>query len=261
MDDMNWTIELRDFLHPETGYNSDKWLSLISRADSVEKTKLIVATILYVRDVKQLGDNYAAYDMIYWFSRRYVRETKDLIKHMLDCHVGCWKDVKHIAEYVRVRQGYNDWLIEYVVDLMVRQLRLDYQVVCNSFNIPLSNAAKWCPREKTKYNWIFNKIAKRMYIPVDDSHQAKFQSRKQLRKLLSTLNKQLHTIEVKMCSGNDDDIYPHDVSLYSFNKYHNYFKNKMYFEKCDIRQNANTYFPITTKNEMFDTLIRERYMF
>jgi hypothetical protein len=257
---MNWEMDLLRFIRADFGYDQELWLSLLNRISEEEQVKLIMSTILYTRDIKQVGDNYAAYDMIYWFSRTYVKETKEMLNHMFEHRIGCWKDVKYIAEHVRVRNGYRDWLIDYIVSLMVNQLKRDQRNL--RINIPeVSNAGKWCPREKTKYNWIFNKVAKQMYPPESYSKVSKMRSRKILRHLLADINKTIHTLEVKMCARDNKAIYQQDISKYSFDKYRKFFGRNpdtpnAYRVYTDM--NATT---IKTTKSMFDKLIRPRYMF
>ena len=64
--------------------------------------------------------------------------------------IGCWKDMKHLCHYIRGKTGSeNHPLILVAVDILLKELN---NVL---YHNKKSLVAKWIPREKTKYNWLF----------------------------------------------------------------------------------------------------------
>lgn len=106
---------------------------------------------------------------------------------------GSWRDIRDISMYVHdITQDENHPLIIYCVELLVYQLIQD-----NKSEIP-SLAAKWCPRERGKYKWLFRKIAKRYamilyYITKPSETNTLVYC--VFRKLVSSIHKRLNTIE------------------------------------------------------------------
>ncbi len=133
---------------------------------------------------------------------------------------GSWKDIKYWCEYVREKSGDPDHpLIERAINIAIRQLLYDetrhdsYDDGDNDADtdIPplLSLCAKWLPREKSKYGWLFCKIANRMFGYFQDTaktetskRKAKLKGRIRLKKMLVKLNRYLDTAQIKMCGRN-----------------------------------------------------------
>ena len=71
---------------------------------------------------------------------------------------GSWKDVKLFSNYIYQRTADDHHpFIELMIDLLVQQLKEDEEKYKQEKKISL--AAKWTPREKSKYGWLFKKIA------------------------------------------------------------------------------------------------------
>jgi hypothetical protein len=123
---------------------------------------------------------------------------------------GCWKDIKYLCQYCKDK--YNNQqdhpLILYAICLLDYQLKHDFDgTVSPRAPHSLSYAAKWTPREKSKHGWIFTILSVGYFgylssaVTLEQQTKALNKSKMHLRKILSTLNKHLDTVEIKQCSN------------------------------------------------------------
>jgi len=119
---------------------------------------------------------------------------------------GSWKDIKYFSEFVKVRSGRDDHpLIVHAINLIAAQLRAD--LIRKRAGEPVSLAGKWCPREKSRFGWLYSKIVKQM-VPIyfETTKTGKQYSAamrkgcKEVRKILSELNAYLSTTQVAQCA-------------------------------------------------------------
>lgn len=163
----------------------------------------------YVRDpVRGLGERDLTYAMIRtWFAHDPVRAISAL--RQLPTSYGSWADIKYFCEYVRSR-SMNDRcrdnaMIDEAINLLVHQLKIDRDTLNRGLrdNVScrdrLSFAGKWTPREKGKFGWIFNRI-----VPSFGARG--------LRRLLSALNRELDTVQIKQCANQWSEIDPASVT-------------------------------------------------
>ena len=135
-------------------------------------------------------------------------DTDDIYRNDFSLHpYGSWKDVKYFCDYVKTRSGSKDHpLIEFAITLLVKQLSVDKALYDE--DKPISLAAKWCPREKSHFSWMYSKIVKKV-VPI---YFMKCETKKQydtaMRKgkmyvrknVLSPLNKALKTTQIAQCA-------------------------------------------------------------
>jgi hypothetical protein len=137
---------------------------------------------------------------------------------------GSWKDVKYWCEFIRKKSGNHQHpLIEKALDISIRQLLYDetrydcYYETDSETNTmvkpQISLCAKWLPREKSKYGWIFRQMAEKMFGYFQDTakseksrRKAKLKGRIILKKLLVKLNRYLDTAQIKMCGRTWTDL-------------------------------------------------------
>jgi hypothetical protein len=157
------------------------------------------------------GERDLAYMMIHvWFDffpalakgvlRRFV--LSDSAKEL---PYGSWKDIKRFCQYVYLREGDEyGLLIEYCVELMCDQLRLDSAAASDSL---LSLCARWVPRESSKKGrWLFRSMAA-TYFPEFLATAQTSESLKKARnktymkfgRMIADLNRRLDTLQIKMC--------------------------------------------------------------
>uniref|UniRef100_A0A6C0LAJ4 DUF7788 domain-containing protein n=1 Tax=viral metagenome TaxID=1070528 RepID=A0A6C0LAJ4_9ZZZZ len=151
----------------------------------------------------------------------------------IDCKLGCWRDVKYLCNYVRnvSPKGSDDSIIDICIELMNNQLKKDIESWRFSVNAGsrkhISNIAKWIPREKRRFNWLFEKLAVhwcnnygRWKLDSDNYnyYSALTKCKRQYRKVIARMNKILDTTEIKQCYQLWDDINVDNVSKYTVMK-------------------------------------------
>ena len=121
--------------------------------------------------IKGKGERDLTYMQIYtWYNHGYIELAKFALQCCIDCDdehpYGSWKDIKYFSDYI-LKKGEvkNHELINYACILMVRQVIYDWENYMkarenNSECTNLSLVARWAPREKSKFGWLFKKMAK-----------------------------------------------------------------------------------------------------
>lgn len=161
--------------------------------------------------------------------------------------LGSWKDMKYFLTYMkeelvdsvqpqsRVFQDYKDIQLQRdlyskcvntIVILINQQLRIDYEIYSESRPLSISLVAKWIPREKSKkFGWLYYYLTMNYYqheIPSDQMHpsyeRAVSRAFMNYRKMISALNKQLDTTQVKMCNKTWSDIDFNNVTSVTIHK-------------------------------------------
>ena len=108
---------------------------------------------------------------------------------------GCWKDIKFFCEYIHHKTGdkYHP-LILTSINILVTQLKYDIQQFEN--NKPISLAAKWTPREKSRFKWIYTQIAVALFPQFlitaknpESKYKAELKAKINLRKKIAKMNK------------------------------------------------------------------------
>ena len=136
-----------------------------------------------------------------------ISVLKSIIEHDHVNHVsiGCWKDVRNYVEFIAKYsiKGYDDPRIPDVLNLYNVQLREDIQLLkLNPLINPrnaISFAAKYAPREK-KYPEMFDILVKMWNNKKMLTVQSQNKCRMIYRKMVSDLNSNLDTLEIKECN-------------------------------------------------------------
>lgn len=133
---------------------------------------------------------------------------------------GSWKDIKNFCQYANKYCGWNSSheLIVHACKLMEIQLRKDIDYIEYKKkngqnkeiykNYSISLAGRWAPRESSKQNrWIANKISEIYFnkylttaVTSDKYKSAKRKASMEYRKKIVELNRELDTIQIKMCN-------------------------------------------------------------
>ena len=145
---------------------------------------------------------------------------------------GSWKDIKYFGEFVKIRsEDTNHPLIEFAVKLITEQIMAD-MVNCKEGK-PISLAGKWCPREKSHFGWLYDKIVKQMtssyFITPKTNKQrnaALRKGRREVRKILSQLNTYLKTTQIAQCAKEWKSIDFNTVTSITMRKNTLAFQNK-----------------------------------
>jgi hypothetical protein len=125
--------------------------------------------------------------------------------------IGSWKDIKYLCNYCKEKDGHSDSnLISHGIQMVNDQLRLDVATIKNEKgNGKVSLVAKWIPREKSSFGWLFSRCATQYFLQytrtaVTDAQKtrATVKCLMDYRKLLSSLNRHLDTVQIKQCGRN-----------------------------------------------------------
>ena len=171
-------------------------------------------------------------------------------------NIGSWADIKYFCGFVNIygpSYGLDSvsisTLINHSVKIIVFQFQYDYNLWNSVFNqylsnnlcsqrpdakLIISNAAKWIPREKNKFGWLFDKIVEvyfEFYYPCNNFNINK--KRGIFRKMVSVLCRELDVLERKLCNHNWADIDYKNISLSGFFTY-----NKALLEGRSVYTNA-----------------------
>ena len=172
--------------------------------DFIVLAKMIANT----RDIVDGKGEYAlSYMMLYTLYGFYPELAKYILETFVESEdgshpFGSWKDIKYFCEYCCEESGDNFHpFIEHALSLMISQLKKD---LCSSEKQTL--AAKWCPRESKKHGWVFNRLAVLYYPEYIETAKTEEQKERAInkckmnfRKLISRMNIQLDTIQIKQC--------------------------------------------------------------
>ena len=189
----------------------------IDTGTSVEKEvakgylSVLYRMIGHTRDIIDgKGECNLSYMMIYIWNKFYP----SLALFALKCFVllddenthqyGSWKDLKYFCQYCKSQGDTIDSpLIQYAIQLINTQIRKDEE----KNGVGISLAAKWVPREKSSFGWLYESLATD-YFKDKFMHTARSESSKQraiqlckmkYRKLISELNRAIDTTQIKQC--------------------------------------------------------------
>lgn len=176
-----------------------------------EYYELLVRLTCHTRDVVMGKGEYAiAYVMLYEWSRHASLTGEDFSQRLLERFVshphgdhpfGSWKDIKYYCDYCRSRgDTSHSPRIQHAIRYMNHQLR------CDATQKSPSLAAKWVPREKSSFGWLFEALATHYFqeylsTATTPEQQAKAISKckRNYRLLISSLNRRLNTVQIKQC--------------------------------------------------------------
>jgi hypothetical protein len=186
---------------------------------------LLYKLIGHTRDVEAKGERQLAYAQLWVWHKHFPELAKFAFKtfvYFVDedgsygasskHQYGSWNDVKYMCGAFKELGGGNTAaenhpMINYAIKLMVEQLTADISKHQKKES-HISLAARHAPRENSRFGWVFNKMSDAMfpYIAtartVATGESAKRKARMHMRnKILSPLNKQLDTVQIKMAAG------------------------------------------------------------
>ena len=176
------------------------------RENFVEAWILLYRLIGYTRDKKHgRGEYQLAYMQLFcWFHFYPHLAFFAFMQCVKFSKYGSWKDIKLFSNYIYQRTcDEHHPFIELMVDLLVKQLKEDEENYKKDKEISL--AAKWTPREKSKYGWLFKKIAIKFSPHLFQNlkgfgTQAERKAYMILRRFLSKMNNYTHNTEMLMCN-------------------------------------------------------------
>ena len=155
------------------------------------------------------GEYTLTYMMIYTWYEFYPVLSKFALKCLVDLgdkkihQYGSWKDLKYFCEYVKIRGGSVEHpLVQYSIQLLNQQLAKDSIAPVSELTL----VAKWVPREKSRFDWLYEALACDYFSEFMETTSKHEQREKAIRKckthyrkLLSVLNRKIDTTQVKQC--------------------------------------------------------------
>lgn len=134
---------------------------------------------------------------------------------------GSWKDLKYFCDYLM--KTFNDVqlthpLIKHCCFLYNNQLKYDEAALFSEDETKTNNislVAKWIPREKTRFGYLYECLAYDYYKEYISSASSKdpvtqvkamLKCKTNYRKLLAKLNAKIDTLQIKQCGKNWSDI-------------------------------------------------------
>jgi hypothetical protein len=200
---------------------------------------MLYKMIGHTRDIIEgKGEYNLTYMMIYTWYDFFPELSKFAIKCMVQHEsatihpYGSWKDIKYFCEYCKSQTDNKQHpLIKYAIEIANEQLKEDsHAYIYGSKNISL--VAKWIPREKTSFGWLYKYFAIN-YFPeyietASDAVQlerAILKCKTAYRKILSTLNTAIDTLQIKQCGHEWSNINFNQVTSISLSKQKKAFLN------------------------------------
>ena len=233
-------------------------LNLIKGSEKqyMEQMKTLYKLIGQTRDIiKGKGEYSLTYMQIYIWYQFYPDLALDFLPYMFDCgeldhQYGSWKDFKYLCDYVKNRSNdHTHPIIERSCFLARQQLNKDWGAY-KKYTTPndgeytednlvepsLTLIGKWLPREKSKFGWLHAKLAYELHPEYLKSAElkkdknimlrAKIKCKKELTKILVSLNKVLDTTQVKQCRKAYSEIDYNKVTSITMSKQKLAFQNK-----------------------------------
>jgi hypothetical protein len=188
---------------------------------SVKQVAKGYLSILYrmIGHTRDIVDGKGEYTLTYMMIHVWYMYFPELAKFALKCLVdlgdrnihqyGSWKDIKYFCEYCKQKENdINHPLIIYAIQLSNQQLQNDVnKLISNSNDISL--VAKWIPREKSSFGWLYESLATNYFSHFlatansnDRMERAVLKCKTDYRKLLSSLNRHIDTVQIKQCGHN-----------------------------------------------------------
>ena len=158
------------------------------------------------------GERTLAYEMLKAFAEKQNALSMKLLT--LFPQYGCWRDLFKLAE--------NPVFMDAVLNMAVQQFTLDNKALSSEPKGKISLLAKWAPREKSHGAPLAKLLAKRLFSDA----MVVSEKLKAYRKMVSTLNKHLETVEIAMCDRHFADIDPAHVPGRALQKYRRAFLNE-----------------------------------
>jgi len=158
--------------------------------------------------------------------------------------VGSWRDVVFFCKFVKYFVGEECPIIETCVGMLNHQLDLDLQLIKKRDELGLeyikedgkkhglSLVAKWIPREKSQFGWLFDRCViqwvrsfRPMYfssvVTSEQFQKALKKGKGEYRKIVSDVSKKLYNVQYKQCSHMWGSIDLKQVSLTTRSTQHN----------------------------------------
>jgi hypothetical protein len=177
---------------------------------------------------------------------------------------GSWRDMKYLCQYVREhsKKKEKDPIIEICIEIINNTLKKDQDIVNKlksdsniqiNFREHISSVAKWIPRENKKFNWLnellvihwFNTFQPDFFGKVKDYdgyYLALDKAKMLYRKIIVSLNYDLDTTEIKLCSKNLNNIIIKNVPQLCMNNNNHIFLNENKISNHNCYRNIQSHY-------------------
>jgi Mg-chelatase subunit ChlD len=205
-------------------------VSSISREEYIEYMSLLYRMIGQTRDIIDGKGEYAlSYMLLDVWHKNNPELAKFAFRHFVlspedkpEIHpYGSWKDIKYMYKHQK-----SSPIVQYGMQLLLAQLKLD------AVSDKPSLAAKWVPREKSQFGDLFVDLALDYFCDYLVSakteltrKRAIIKAKMDFRKLISSLNRKLDTVQIKQCSLHWSDIDPEKQTSITMHKQKKAFLN------------------------------------
>tara|TARA_Y100000590_G_scaffold454486_1_gene601396 strand:- start:919 stop:2427 length:1509 start_codon:yes stop_codon:yes gene_type:complete len=180
---------------------------------------LLYKLLIQTRDRRHKGERDLSYFQLFIW-HQFFPNIACITLELFVRSYGSWRDIKGLCGFIRSNYCNEHPLIDFAINLCVKQLKLD--ILSQSISL----VGKWAPRQNSKYGWLFNKIAYKYYelfFLKMPRQSAKRRAKKCLRQLLSSFNRRLKTPQVYMCQKKWAHIPFHRISSTTKLYHHNTF--------------------------------------
>jgi hypothetical protein len=187
--------------------------SLKNNIDRKLEGNLLSTLYKMIGQTRDIIDGKGEYALSYMMIHTWYEFYPELACFALKCLVdlgdihqyGSWKDLKYFCQYCKSQNETIDHpLIQYAIKLTNEQLTKDDS---NAEHISL--VAKWAPREKSSFGWLYTALACNFFSRFLKTAKTPYQMNKavtkcktEYRKLLSKLNNKIDTLQIKQCGKN-----------------------------------------------------------
>lgn len=213
---------------------------LKSRDKTPEGAKYLDILFKIIAHTRDIIDGKGEYNLAYMMVYVWYKFYPELARLALTCFVtlpenmhqyGSWKDLKHFCNYCKDHgEDVTHPLIQHSIQLINDQLRTDLQNMQKKEKVSL--ASKWAPREKSRFGWLYDELSRQYFndiwitaITKEQKNSALLKCKMNYRKLLSSLNVYLDTLQIKQCSHSWNSIDFNNVTSISLSKYNKAFLN------------------------------------
>ena len=236
-----------------TQLSTDYKIQKISRPEYIGYMSIMFKLVGQTRDII---DGKGEYALAYMLLAVWYKHHPSLAQFAFECFVvgaghpyGSWKDVKGMIKYMEQKKT-GESLVAYAIKLVNSQLNEDSTAETPSL------AAKWVPREKSSHSKLFVKLALDYYPEYINSastaemvRRAETKAKMDYRKLISSLNKKLDTVQIKQCANTWAEIEPCKQTSITMHKQKKAFLNKT--KKGDQRSSLEDRIACASKFEEF----------
>jgi hypothetical protein len=232
-------------------------VKILKEKNNNELLGVLFKMTLHVRDIFEgKGECLLFYMMILVWYEFYpewaaVALNASVIAYTGKKALGSWKDIKYFCNYCRDITGNESHpMIEHAIYITNEELKNEYTKQNGEELKSKSFVAKWIPREKSKkFSWIFKKLALNYFSSYVKPDAVKWKKIKasnkafmEYRFILSSLNKELDTVQIKQCKQIMSKIDYSKVSSVTLIKEKRYFLNLTLDGKTERSTHPNSIF-------------------